>query len=162
MNAGDVRITNARCANETAVVLHHHQRGRATDCCDDGTQPDDHVPPPRGNQHWLPARIIDCKPGCGRDLYPEREPSKWKVEISAVSDLRPRGQWPQGHINADVNLRAATGRVRGMSRKRIWMNFGRTSPRRIGRRFAWHAAALSPRLRLRDPHLNPDRRASTL
>jgi len=82
MNAGDVRITNARCANETAVVLHHHQRGRATDCCDDGTQPDDHVPPPRGNQQWLPARIIDCKPGCGRDLYPEREPSKWKVEIT--------------------------------------------------------------------------------
>jgi len=37
----------------------------------------------------------------------------WIVEISAVSDLRPRGQWPQGHINADyVNLRAATGRVR--------------------------------------------------
>src|SRR5437773_2846961 len=25
----------------------------------------------------------------------------WIVEISAVSDLRPRGQWPQGHINAD-------------------------------------------------------------
>ena len=25
----------------------------------------------------------------------------WIVEISAMSDLRPRGQWPQGHINAD-------------------------------------------------------------
>ena len=78
MNAGDVRITNARCANETAVVLHHHQRGRATDCCDDGTQPDDHVPPPPGNQQWLPARIIDCKPGCGRDLLPRAR--TFKVE----------------------------------------------------------------------------------
>ena len=30
-----------------------------------------------------------------------RRGSTWIVEISAVSDLRPRGQWPQGHINAD-------------------------------------------------------------